>query len=117
MASDIQQVRLLISDTSSSPMFSDAEVQTFLQLEGSVVKRAAAQLLDAMASNEAMVSKVIKDRELTTDGAKVADALRKHAVTLRAQADVEDAKGTSGTPVWSFPDPADPIDTTAVGWL
>lgn len=90
MASDIDSVRLLIADLGPSPTFGDAQIQTFLDLEGGHVKRAAAQALDTLASNEALVSKVIKDRNLSTDGAKVADALRKHAQQLRDQADVDD---------------------------
>lgn len=89
MATDIDSVRLLIADLGSSPVFTNAQVQTFLDVEAGNVKRAAAQALDTLASNEALVSKVIKDRNLSTDGAKVADALRKHAATLRGQADVD----------------------------
>jgi hypothetical protein len=88
-------VRFLISDIPSdeseeqSAIFSDQELAAVLTLERDSVKRAAAQVIDANATNEALASKVIKDHELTTDGAKLADAMRKHAATLRAQADQE----------------------------
>jgi Arc/MetJ family transcription regulator len=83
---DIGLVRLLINDTDTdSPVFSNDEVLSFLALEGDVVKLAAAQALDTIADDEALTSKVIRTQDLTTDGAKVADALRKRAAALRAQ--------------------------------
>lgn len=88
--SDVTTVRLLINDTATveaDRMFTDAEVQAFLDLEGGAVKLAAAQAIDTIADNEVLVSKVIKDRNLSTDGAKVADALRKRAAALRTQHD------------------------------
>lgn len=83
-------VRLLLNDVSSPWIFSDAEIDAFLALEGDSVKRAAAQAIDTNASNEALASKVLRSQDLSTDGAKVADALRKHAASLRAQADEDD---------------------------
>ena len=81
-------VRLLIADTSTANrMFSTRQIAQFLRLNGDNTRRAAAQALDVMASNEAMVSKVIKTKDLSTDGAKVADSLRKQATELRRQAD------------------------------
>lgn len=90
--SPVETVRLLISDTSTGDarIFTDGEIGAFLTLEASDVKRAAAQALDAIASNEAMVGKVIKSQDLSTDGPKVADALRKHALVLREQAAADD---------------------------
>lgn len=82
-------VRLLLNDVSAPWIFTNAEIEAFLTLEGQNVKRAAAQAIDANASNEALASKVLKSQDLSTDGAKVADALRKHAASLREQADVE----------------------------
>lgn len=81
-------VRLLIADTTSTNrLFSTAQIAQFLRLNSNNVRRAAAQALDVLASNEALVSKVIKTQDLSTDGAKVADALRKQAAELRRQAD------------------------------
>lgn len=90
------QVRLLLNDTrEAAPVFSDAEVDAFLTLEGGSVKRAAAQALDVIADDEALTSKVIRTQDLSTDGAKVAESLRKRAVSLRAQAgdDADDEAG------------------------
>lgn len=84
------RVRLLLNDVSAPWVFSDEEINAFLELEGQNVKRAAAQAIDTNADNEALASKVLTDTDgKATDGAKLADALRKRAATLRAQADRE----------------------------
>lgn len=87
---DVSLVRLLTNDTSPNPIYTDSEIQAFLTLEGDSVKRAAAQIIDTIADDEALTSKVIKDHNLQTDGAKLADALRKRAALLRTQADDDD---------------------------
>lgn len=82
------QVRLLLNDTataSEDQVFTDAEITAFLTMEGDVVKLAAAQAIETNASNEALASKVLRTETATTDGAKLADALRKHAQSLRDQ--------------------------------
>lgn len=86
------QVRFLVNDPKDgdgNPVFSDDEIAAYLAMEGQNVKRAAAQAIDTMADDQALVLKYIQDHQLLTDGAKVADSLRKRAATLRAQA-VED---------------------------
>lgn len=86
------QVRLLVPDSSPTTyVFDDAEIDAFLTLESSSVRRAAAMALETLASNEALVLKVIRILELSTDGAKTADALLKRAALLRSQADEVDA--------------------------
>lgn len=54
------------------------------------VKRAAADAIDALANNEALILKKIKTEDLETDGAAVANSLRAGARQLRLQADDED---------------------------
>lgn len=84
---DRGRVRLLLTDIDEpTAVFTDAEIDAFLDLENGSVKRAAAQAIDTNASNEVLASKVLKDHQLATDGAKAADALRKHAANLREQA-------------------------------
>lgn len=56
------------------------------------VKRAAADAIEALANNEALVLKKIKTEDLETDGAKVADSLRRGAAALRKQADDEEGE-------------------------
>lgn len=80
-------IRLLISDVDvANPVFTDVEIEGFYRFEASNVRMAAAQALDTMASNEAMVSKVIRTLDLQVDGTKVAAELRARAATLRATA-------------------------------
>lgn len=93
----IRQVRLLLNDVDeveNDRVFSDVNITDFLELEGWVVKLAAAQAIDTNASNEVLASKVLRtDSGVQTDGAKVADAMRKHAAALRAQVVDEDEAG------------------------
>lgn len=91
-------VRLLIADTDSARrMFSTKQIAAFLRMNGGHVKRAAAQALDVIAANEALVSKVIRTQDLATDGAKVADSLRKQAAELRRQADTGEGDEDAGS--------------------
>jgi hypothetical protein len=101
LATAIGQVRLLIPDrVVATAFFTDEEITAMLALEGANVKRATALALENMASSEAYVLKVVKLLDVTTDGAKVSDALLKRAATLRAQADFEDA-GIDGGFDWA----------------
>lgn len=93
--SDIDHVRLLTNDIGTTKVFTDTEIQSFLDLEGSV-KRAAAQALDTIASNEALTSKAIRTQDLSTDGPKTAAALREHASRLRVQAEREEYLADEG---------------------
>lgn len=87
--SDVGKVRLLITDTQvSNPalqMFSDYEIQAYLDLETTVFE-AAALALDTIATNEALVQKVIKTLDLETDGSKTAAVLMARAKALRERA-------------------------------
>lgn len=87
----IGQVRLLMSDVGSEQYLTDDHVAGYLELNDGNVRRAAADGLDAIATSETLVGKVIRTQDLQTDGPKVADSLRKHADRLRAQAEAEDA--------------------------
>lgn len=79
--------------------FSDDEISGFIgeyaeagiEPTRSQVKRAAADVIDALANNEALVLKKIKTEDLQTDGPATANALRAGARALRQQADDEDA--------------------------
>lgn len=85
---DRGKVRLLITDVDSTqPLFQDAEIDTFLSIEGDSVPRAAALALDTIASNESLVQKATRLVSLQTNGPAVAADLRKHAEALRERAD------------------------------
>ena len=78
--------------------FSDEEVLGFLseykedlsQLKRWDIKRAAADAIDALANNEALVLKKIVTDDLQTDGAAVANSLRQGARALRERAAQEE---------------------------
>jgi hypothetical protein len=91
VTTDRGRVRLLLNDVDrDTAVFTDGEIDAFLALEGGTVKLAAAQAIDTNATNEALASKVIRDHQVQTDGARLADAMRKHAASLREQAADED---------------------------
>lgn len=93
----VGQVRLLINDVDETNLvFPEDQLTAFLTIEGGNVKRAAAQAIDSQATNEALALKVLKDHQVSTDGAKLADAMRKHAAALRAQADRADEDSEDG---------------------
>lgn len=78
---------IVVAITASVTMLTDADILGLLdQYSDSpdvAVKRAAADAMDIIASSEAMISKKIKILDLQTDGASIADSLRKHAQSLR----------------------------------
>lgn len=89
--SPIGQVRLLTADLNeASPLVTDEMITGYLHLSRGPL-RAAAAVLDAMATSEVLLAKVIKTQDLSTDGSKVAAELRAQAANLRSRADAEDA--------------------------
>jgi hypothetical protein len=88
---DVGRVRLLATDLDEVvPLFDDAQIEAFLALGSSRVKRAAALALETIAVSEALISKKIKTLDLTTDGPAVARELRERARALRAEDDTDD---------------------------
>lgn len=84
---DEGKVRLLLNDVdAATEVFTDDEIEAFLTLEGGNVKLAAAQAIDTNADDQALAAKVLRSQDLTTDGAKLAEALHKRAAALRQQA-------------------------------
>lgn len=92
---DSGYIRLLISDTGTDPVFTDDEIAAFLAHETGP-KRAAARALLTIAANEALLAKKITTQDLATDGPAVAEALRKLAAQLRAEADTDDQSAQWG---------------------
>jgi hypothetical protein len=99
----IGQVRLLIPDTdqlsnpanpsaSAEYIFNDSQIQAFLSLYGTNVKRAAAQAKLVLATSEALINKVIRTGDYATDGAKLGAELRAQAADLRTEADKDDSE-------------------------
>jgi len=113
VATPVDLLRVLIADTDPARrVLDDADVAKFLELQGQptnapadpvLVRYAAADALDAIASSEALVSKKIRTQTGTsTDGPAVAASLRAHAQSLRAQAERIDADADSGIDVIEF---------------
>lgn len=102
------QLRLLIADLDEAAfLVSDPMLAGYLAMHGleadqtdaprPALKRAAADVLDAIASSEALVSKKIRTQHgISTDGPAVAAALRAHAALLRDQAQDEDDDADEG---------------------
>lgn len=75
----------VIITTYHHALLTDDNIQTFLDINGANVRRAAADALDTIASSEALIQKRITMLDLQTDGKAVAEALRAHAKALRDQ--------------------------------
>jgi hypothetical protein len=99
------KVRLLIADTASTrPIFQDADIDAFISMAlDNNVKRAAAQALLSIAANEVYVQKRIRILDLSTDGPAEAEALRKMAEDLMAQAEIEEVDGAFDWAEMVFP--------------
>lgn len=92
VSTDVGKVRLLIPDrVQTDAFFNDNEIQAFLDLNAGSVKRATAEALEVMASDQAMVLKVISTLGLSVDGTKVSHELRARAKDLREKADQDEA--------------------------
>ena len=103
-ATPVGMVRLLLNDVDpAAEIFTDDEVEAFLTLEGDSVKLAAAQAIDVNATNEALASKVLRTPTVSTDGAKLADAMRRHAAALREQVAAGDDDAGFAFEVVDFP--------------
>lgn len=100
-ASVIGQIRLLVPDTEqlenladptaeSAYLFDDHQMQAFATLYSNNVKRAAAQAKLVLATSEALINKVIRTTDYTTDGAKLGAELRAQAKQLQDEADKDD---------------------------
>ena len=86
LGTDVGTIRLLIPDrVDSGHIFEDDELTGYMTLEGDV-RSAAACALETIASDQALTLKVMHLLDVTTDGAKLSDALLKRAALLRQQA-------------------------------
>jgi len=102
LSTDRDKVRLLATDVdAANPIFTDAEMDAFMAMEGSNLKRSAALALETIARNQVLVLKVIRLLEIQTDGASVARELRMQAENLRAQADRDEAASDGGAFDWA----------------
>jgi hypothetical protein len=87
VTNDAGKVRLLCQDFDVEEMiFSDDEIQAFLDLNSADIRWAAAQALEVVAANETYVQKRITLLDLQTDGPAEAKMLLQLAKNLRDQA-------------------------------
>jgi len=105
---DLEIVRLNITDTGSEPLFSDDQLNAWLTQYGGSINRATYRALITIATSEVLVSKKIRTQDLSTDGPAVADSLLKLAATYKTDADEEDALAGSFFDVVPFEDPFKP---------
>lgn len=95
---NIGKVRVLIPDVvedADGYLFSDEQITVLLGLYNDNIKRAAAQAKDILATDTALLLKVLRTDDLSVDGAKTAAELREQAKALRAQADADEASGAA----------------------
>lgn len=87
-------MRLVIPDrvnTADEPaIFSDEELAVYQAIEDGL-KRACAAAIETIATDQALVLKVMRVQNISTDGAKLAAELRARAAQLRSQAAADDA--------------------------
>jgi hypothetical protein len=94
---EIGKVRMLIPDrVEENAVFSDEELQAYLNMNDSNMRRAAAEALETIASDEAMTLKVITTLDISTNGASTSDAILRRAALLRQQAEDADAGEEGG---------------------
>lgn len=97
-ADEIGAIRALIPDDAAvfgpnenEYMFTDEQIGHYYNAASGNKLRASAFAVLAIAVSEALINKVIKTQDLSTDGAKVAEALIKKADTLLKAADAADS--------------------------
>ena len=84
VSTDRGKVRLLCTDSDTNQqIFTDAEIDAFLEIEGSSVRLAAAAALERIAATQALLLKKLVMLDLETDGPAVAKELRELAARLR----------------------------------
>lgn len=92
---DIGKVRALLGDTDPQNVsagqgdylyFSDDELGAFLAMYGDNVKLAAARCLETISMSQALLLKSWTTDDLTVNGDRIAESLRKLAAQLREEA-------------------------------
>ena len=112
----IPEVRALIPDLASGAgqIFTDGEITTYLSLFSGNSLRAAATALLAISTNEALLKKMHTD-DLGFDGPAGADAIRKNAMVLLAEADRQDAGLADSAFIIAYPEFQNAFDLAQEG--
>jgi hypothetical protein len=92
---DIGKVRALLGDTEAENVesgvgeymyFGDDEIAAFLTMYGDNIKLAAARALETISMSQALLLKSWSSDDLTVNGDRIAESLRKLAAQLREEA-------------------------------
>ena len=95
LGSNIGRVRVLLGDTDPTNVvnnvgeylfFSDAEIESILNMYSSSPQLAAARCLETIAGSQALLLKSWSSDDLTVNGDRIAKELRETAKQLRAEA-------------------------------
>ena len=103
---NVGRVRLLIPDIEErsdprdlrlppSYLFTDEQIQAFLDINNGNVKRAAADAVRVIATTQSLLLKVLSTDDKSTDGAKLGAELRAQAKRLTDEADADDKRDIS----------------------
>jgi hypothetical protein len=93
--SGVGKVRILLGDTDATDViagsgtylyFSDNEIVALLSMYGDSPKLTAARALETIAASQVLLLKSWSSDDLTVNGDRIAESLRKLAVQLRAEA-------------------------------
>lgn len=90
---DRGKVRLLGRDRKgpeADALYTDAEIDSYLDMSGQNVFLAAAMVLENTAADQVLLLKHIKLLDISTNGPAVSEELRELAKRLRLQADASD---------------------------
>lgn len=94
-SSDVGKIRILLGDTDAENIisdmgeyrfFSDAELDAFLEMYGGNVKLATARCMETIAGSQVLLLKSWSSDDLSVNGDRITDALRRVAAQLRAEA-------------------------------
>lgn len=97
---DVGKVRALLGDTDPQNVslgegeylyFGDDEIAAFLTMYGDNVKLAAARCMETIASSQALLLKSWSSDDLSVNGDRIAESLRKIAAQLREEAIADEA--------------------------
>ena len=95
LSSDIGKIRVLLGDTDAENIssdigeykfFSDDELDAFLDMYGGNVKLATARCMETIAGSQVLLLKSWSSDDLSVNGDRITDALRRVAAQLRAEA-------------------------------
>lgn len=99
-SSNVGKIRVLLGDTEPENIidgvgeymyFGDDELVAMLQMYDHNVKFAAARCLETIASSQALLLKSWSSDDLTVNGDRIAESLRKIAAQLRDEALIEES--------------------------